>query len=75
MPREDFTWQEMNDPWNEWQTADLEELQFEQDQMNDDLRNDWIEDRDDWWKSQDEEMQRIEIQAEMEELRHNGYGE
>lgn len=75
MPREDFTWQEMNDPWNEWQTADLEELQFEQDQMNDDLRNDWIEDRDDWWKSQDEEMQRIEAQAEAEELRHCGYWE
>ena len=70
------TWQELNDPWNEWGTA---ELDFEQDDPTDDDRERWIEDRD-WWREQDaqmeaEELERIEIQAEMEELRHNGYGE
>ena len=75
------TWQELNDPWNEWGTWDrseAEELRFDMDQMNDDLRNEWIEERDDWWREQDaelerEELERIEVQAEAEELRHNGY--
>lgn len=64
----DVTWQELNDPWNEWGTA---ELDFEQDDPGEDTE---------WWREQDaqmeaEELERIEIQAEMEELRHNGYGE
>ena len=68
MGRADATWQELNDPWNEWGTA---ELDFEQDDPGEDTE---------WWREQDaqmeaEELERIEIQAEMEELRHNGYGE
>ncbi len=75
MGRANATWQELNDPWNEWGTA---ELDFERDQMDDDLRNEWIEERDEWWREQDaamvrEELERIEAQAEAEELRHNGY--
>lgn len=58
------TWQELNDPHNEWGTLDL-------DKPHDDP---------DWWRQQDadlerEELERLEIMAEMEELRHNGYGE
>ena len=70
MPRpDDITWQELNDPWNEWGT--------EQDDPTDDDREHWIEDRD-WWQQQDQELEaqeleRIEINAELEELRHNGY--
>lgn len=36
----------------------------------------WIDDNENaagWWHTQDEELERIEAQAEAEELRHNGY--
>lgn len=69
MRPDDITWQEINDPWNEWGT--------EKDDPTDDDRERWIEDRD-WWQQQDAELEaqdleRIENDAEMEELRHNGY--
>ncbi len=68
------TWQELNDPWNEWGTA--EELNF--DAAFEAQREDAIQERDEWWREQDaamvrEELERIETQAEAEELRHNGY--
>ena len=53
------------DNWQELQTLDFDAVPF---------------DDPDWWREQDmametEELERIELQAEMEELRHNGYGE
>jgi len=58
------TWQELYDPWNE-----LGSLDFDQDDPGEDLN---------WWVHQDaelqrEELERIETQADVEELRHNGY--
>ena len=68
------TWQELNDPWNEWET--VEELNF--DAAFEAQREDAIQERDEWWREQDaamvrEELERIEAQAEAEELRHSGY--
>ena len=63
MGRNAATWQELNDPWNEWGTLDLDQPQGIP---------------ADWWKEQDaelerEELERIESRADLEELRHNGY--
>ena len=43
-----------------------------------DNQNPDLSDDDEWWRQQDEELEReelerIEQQADMEELRHNGY--
>lgn len=59
----EITWQEINDPWNEFATLDFDG---------------YPEDSADWWREQDQELEReeleaLEIKAEMEELRHNGY--
>jgi hypothetical protein len=64
MQPNDVTWQELNDPWNEFGTLD-----FDADRPNNDA---------DWWQQQDaeleaEELEKIEMQAEANELRHNGY--
>ena len=64
MGRNAATWQELNDPWNEFGTLD-----FDSDCPTDDPN---------WWQDQDadmerEELERIETRADMEELRHNGY--
>ena len=66
MPRpNDVTWQEINDPHNEFGT-----LEFD----------DYPEYDADWWREQDaelerEELERIESDADLFELQHNGYWE
>jgi hypothetical protein len=63
--RDKATWQELNDPWNEWNT---ETLDFDSHQYED----------SDWWKQQDDELEqeekeRIENQADEDTLRRFGY--
>ena len=58
--------QEINDPWNEMDLWDY---------VDDDCPP---EDTNEWWREQDAELEaqdlaRIEVQVEIEELRHNGY--
>ena len=56
------------DPWNEFGTLD-----FDRECPEDHI--DWHEQREEWIEERDtrEELERIEEQAEAEELRHNGY--
>ena len=71
--------QEMDDPFNEWNTWDYVDDECPEDHPDwFENREEWIKERDEWWKQQDDEMQElemaeIELQAEMQELRHNGY--
>ena len=60
------TWQELNDPWNEFGTLDFDK---DMPEYSDDV---------DWWRDQDadleaQELARLESDAQIFDYRMNGY--